>query len=196
VICLINESNHDWTISEEIHVAVESTTLYKNLIELKMSGLFSHVADEDFNAITNSAVLDSGSFPFDNFLFYLLEEFPDLTYQHNSEMGFLDAPYADLLKDLSRISKGVFMPTDIVDPYDGKANVKEFEVSFKWKGKTFKKTVVMNGDWYDPEFMQFIRNTLISENIVQFYYQTNLDIVLFVTPEQQCLLQNMEKEYN
>ena len=67
--------------------------------------------------------------------------------------------YENLTRKLAAISKGNFVPTNIIDTYDFNRN-KKFQYGFTVNGKSYISELNQEDDWLDLEFFSLVEKAL------------------------------------
>ena len=122
----------------------------------------------------------------------------ELVYAEPTNIYYFDAEciggagsYVSIIKELAKITDGVFQPTEISDVVDWEN--KRMEVSFAHKGKKYTFDLNFYKDWFDPSLIPKL-NQAIKGADKQFYlYKYRLYIqsafVVFISPEQKSRLE-------
>jgi len=99
----------------------------------------------------------------------VLMAFPDVILMFDTELGNLEDPYAELIREYRKISHNDFNATEVSDNFDIQKN-KKVVVKFKIGSKSYSKAFKIEGDWIDPNFFDFVKS-VASENKLkgQFY---------------------------
>ena len=145
-------------------------------------GLLKHLTSKEIELSKNKSIEDSCED-----LNEVLLNFPFVIHWFDTELENLKDPYAELLKEFSKISHGVFNPTNIFDnfktPIENKVTVK-----FKLNEKEYSKDLRVQDDWIDVAFIDFVKHA-VSENKLmgQFYelYEGGQGAnIIYLTPQQ------------
>ncbi|CAM3534073.1 hypothetical protein [Flavobacterium chungbukense] len=81
----------------------------------------------------------------------ILSVFPNLIYSFDTELGNLEDPYAELVKEFSKISHNEFNPSDILNQFQGRK--RKTTLKFKLDNKSYSKTFKIDSDWIDIIFL-------------------------------------------
>ncbi|WP_281234111.1 hypothetical protein [Flavobacterium gelatinilyticum] len=116
----------------------------------------------------------------------ILNAFPNKIYWYDTELGNLEDPYAELLKEFSQLSSNEFNPTDISNKFD--LQKRKTTLKFKLGNKFYSKVFKINNDWIDVDFFDFVKS-VVTENKLkgQFYelYTGGQDAkVVYLTQKQ------------
>ncbi|MEN2412399.1 hypothetical protein [Flavobacterium mesophilum] len=159
--------------TSEIEKAIEAYTKI---------GLFSNLTPEQINLGKEKVSQQENS----NYN-QILSAFPNLIYWFDTELGNLEDPYAELIKEFATISNNEFNPTQISNSFDiekGKKTTLKFKMDNKYYTKVFK----IDNDWIDTDFFDFIKSIATEHKLKgQFYelYTGGQDAqVVFLTKEQ------------
>ena len=91
--------------------------------------------------------------------------FPNVVYMFDTELGNLEDPYAELIREFKKISHEDFNATEIYDDFDiGKK--KKVVLKFKIGNKSYSKILKIENDWIDTEFFNFTKSVASSYNLV------------------------------
>ncbi len=108
-------------------------------------------------------------------------------YSFDAHLKNTHDPYAEILKQFSAISNQAFNPKNIVDGYSlvAKGNA---VVEFTLKGKKYTRKVIVDKNWIDLSFLEFI-DDVVKENGLKGKFYTLMDegqIIkyVFLTKEQ------------
>ncbi len=91
----------------------------------------------------------------------ILYEMANICLGFDWEMFDGNKPYKVAILDFASITHGDFSPERIRDDFS--FSKETVDIAFDFKGKTYKKTIEVTGDWYSGEFLELI-NKAISEN--------------------------------
>ena len=117
-------------------------------------GLFDHLtADEKLTGLKS---MESNSI--EHFT-DILSSFKDVTLEIDLEYGIAKKQYENLTRKLAAISKGNFVPTNIIDTYDFNRN-KKFQYGFTVNGKSYISELNQEDDWLDLEFFSLVEKAL------------------------------------
>jgi len=154
--------------------------------EYQKIGLLSHLSPEEIKLAANKASQQENRNLND-----VLQCFPKTILYFDTELGNLQDPYNELLKELSQISKGIFKPTDIVDNFAKPLNKKAI-IKFSINGKQYSKQLRVEDDWIDPGFFdlvkQIIADNKFSGQFYELYTGGQEASIIFLTAEQEKYL--------
>lgn len=100
----------------------------------------------------------------------ILSCFPNTIVYFDWETGNLTNPYEELTLAFAEASRGAFTIKKVKDNFEESFDKKSVNYSFKFKGKTYKKELIMFSDWLDPRFMKTIEQALEEHNIDGRFY--------------------------
>jgi hypothetical protein len=150
--------------------------------EFQKLGLFAHLNTEQISAAQLKVLLQENQTLND-----VLQCYPNVIYSFDTELGNLENPYDELLKELSLISHGAFKPTIIIDNF-AKPNGNKTLLKFSFKGKEYSKELKVEDDWIDPSIFDLIKQVVTDNKLNgQFYelYTGGQDAsIIFLTSEQ------------
>ncbi|OXB11680.1 hypothetical protein [Flavobacterium reichenbachii] len=154
----------------------------KVIEEYQKIGLFAHLSPLQINE-AKEKVAEQENRDYNE----VLSAFPNMIYWYDTELGNLEDPYAELLKEFSVISKNEFNPTQIINKFDIEKS-KKTTLKFKLGTKSYSKVFKINNDWIDVDFFDFVKS-IVKENKLkgQFYelYTGGQDAqVVYFTKEQ------------
>ena len=143
---------------------ITSKKIEQAIEEYKKIGLLSHLTDIEIKKAKESVSEQEN-----NNLNSVLMSFPNVIYIFDMELGNLKDPYAELIKEFSKISHLDFNPNGVSDNFDIAKN-KKVTIKFKIGSKSYSKTLKITDDWMDVDFFGFI-DLVIKENKLkgQFY---------------------------
>lgn len=117
----------------------------------------------------------------------ILEVFPDVIYNFDTELGNLEDPYAELIREYKRISHQDFNASNISDNFDIDKN-RTAVLKFELGTNTYSKTLQIEDDWIDMTVFDFIKTVATENNLKgQFYqlYTGGQDVsVIYLSQEQ------------
>jgi hypothetical protein len=121
----------------------------------------------------------------------VLMAFHDVILTFDAELGNLEDPYAELLKEYKKISHNDFNVTEVSDNFDIEKK-KKVIVKFKIGSKSYSKAFKIENDWIDNDFFDFVKS-VASENKLkgQFYelYTGGQEAsIIYLTKEQYDFL--------
>jgi hypothetical protein len=117
----------------------------------------------------------------------VLMAFPVVILKFDTELGNLEDPYAELIREYKKISHNEFNATEISDNFDIEKN-KKVVVKFKIGSKFYSKAFKIEWDWIDADFFEYVKS-VASENKLkgQFYelYTGGQEVsTIYLTTEQ------------
>ena len=176
----------DSMLSEKRKSYLTPNQIEEAIIGWKKSGVLKHLTTEQIETAKKQA-LGSDNENLNDALIH----FPNVIYSYDTELGNLNDPYAELIKELSKISHGVFNPTDISDNFNSPIKNK-VTVRFTLNKHIYSKDCKIQDDWIDPDIIDFIKHT-VAENVLlgQFYelYEGGQGAnIIFLTADQQQYL--------
>ena len=156
--------NVDSMLLEERKTYLTTNQISEAIIGWERSGILKHLTTEQIE-IAKKQALESDNKNLNDALYY----FPNVIYSFDLELANLNDPYAELVKEFSRISHGIFNPTDIYDNFSKPLNNK-VTVSFTLNKHIYSKDFKIENDWIDTEIFDFVKQK-ITENVLpgQFY---------------------------
>jgi hypothetical protein len=152
----------------------------------KKIGLLNHLTKEQIEFSKNKAIEEGN----DNLTDVLLN-FPSVIHSFDTELENLNDPYAELLKEFSKISHGSFNPINISDNFSRPVKNK-VTVKFTLNGKNYSKDFRVKEDWIDASFIDFIKQ-VVNENklprqLYELYEGGQGANIIFLTLEQYQFL--------
>ena len=149
-------------------------------------GLLKHLTSEEIELSMNKSIEDSCED-----LNEVLLNFPFVIHWFDTELENLKDPYAELLKEFSKISHGSFNPINISDNFSRPINDK-VTVKFTLNGRNYSRDFQVQDDWIDASFIDFVKKAGTEIKLVgQFYelYEGGQGAnIIFLTPEQYDFL--------
>ncbi len=116
----------------------------------------------------------------------VLSCFSSVLYWFDTELGNLDDPYRELLEGFRDISHGVFNPQSISDDFD--LDNEKATVIFSLAGRPYSRTLMIDGDWVDPELFVFVEEIVEASRLQgKFYYlpgDGQIVCIIFLTDDQ------------
>lgn len=150
------ESFKNKLTSKKIELAIE---------EYKKIGLLSHLTNEQIEK-AKEKVSEQENSNLNN----VLMAFPDVIYMFDTELGNLEDPYAELIREYKKISHNDFNATEISDNFDIEKK-KKVELKFKIGNKSYSKTLKIEDDWIDTEFFNFTKSVVSEQNLKGQFYE-------------------------
>lgn len=148
-------------------------------------GLFSHLTAKEKDSCIEEVNSKEIIYHSD-----ILESFKDLVLNIDAKYGIDSAQYADITRQVARISKGHFRPTKIIDGYTYEHP--EFTYGFTIGDKQYTAHLHQDSKYLDPDFWTLI-DTAMKENDRQgsFHYIFPSDgyTEIYLTNEQFSFLQ-------
>lgn len=113
--------------------------------------------------------------------------FSSVIYSFDAKLRNTQDPYAEILKQFSVISHKAFNPTDISDGFVSAVKGRAL-VEFTLNGKKYSKKIIVDKDWIDLTFLDFI-DDVVKENKLKGRFYELMDegqIInyIFLKPEQ------------
>jgi predicted transcriptional regulator len=174
------------TSYEQFQNSLTSKRIEEAVAEWRKTGILNHLNDEQVKLGLSKALQASY-----NNLNDVLLHFPDVIFSFDLELGNPEDPYAELLREFSKISHGAFKPQNISDSYSQVFDNK-LSVSFTLNGKTYSKTLKLQGDWIDADFFDLVVEAVTDSRLEgQFYniYESGQGAnIIFLTEEQHRYL--------
>ena len=132
----------------------------------KAIGLLSHLTSEQIenkkNEIAEEEIISMKN---------VLMSFPDIILSFDTEMENLEDPYAELVRELRKISHNDFDAKDISDNFNLlDEDADKVIVKFKIKNKKYSKTLKIQDDWLDLDFFDFIDDVTIENKLKGRFY--------------------------
>jgi len=143
--------------------------------EWKKSGILNHLSDAEIESAKIRS-LESDYRDLNDVLF----NFPGVIHYLDVELGNLDDPYAEILREFGNISHGIFKPVNISDNFS-KPKSNKVAVKFTLNDKTYSLHLKYESDWVDVAFFDQI-NKAVEENHLpgRFYELYNGDFGCFI----------------
>ncbi len=172
LILLTEEQRRLWNddiyfLSRENHQSrITSAKIRAAIDAFERIGLFSHLSKQQIDSCRMEA-LYSGRHSWTS----LLKLFPDVIHIFDWETSVFKYPYVHHANAFSRIARGHFSISNAKDDFDisGKPKSK-VHFSFDFNGKHYSRGLSFDGDWLDPEFLEFIRYALADNNVPGTYF--------------------------
>lgn len=99
----------------------------------------------------------------------VLTAFPDTIHEFDTELGNLEDPYAELIRECERISHGDFDATEITD--DFAAQRETATLTFKIGNRIYSGEFAIHDDWLDRRFLSFIASVAADEKLKGQFYE-------------------------
>lgn len=142
-----------------------SKKIEQTIEEYKKIGLLSHLTNEQIEKAKEKVSEQENSNLND-----VLMAFPDVIYMFDTELGNLEDPYAELIREYKKISHNDFNATEISDNFDIEKK-KKVELKFKIGNKSYSKTLKIENDWIDTEFFNFTKSVVSEQNLKGQFYE-------------------------
>lgn len=152
-------------LSKEKKNSVPIKEIENAITNWKNIGLLNHLTIEQFELSKRKAIDDSS----EN-LNEVLEHFPSVIHSFDTELENLKDPYAELLREFSKISHGIFNPTNIADKFSNPSNNRA-SVKFTLNNKVYSKDVRVENDWIDASFIDFIIQVVAENKLAGQFYE-------------------------
>lgn len=167
------ESFKNKLTSKKIEQAIE---------EYKQIGLLSHLSPNEIEKAKEKISEQENTNLND-----VLLAFPNVVHMFDTELGNLEDPYAELIREYKKISHNEFKASEISDDFDIEKK-KKVKVKFNIADKPYSSTFKLEGDWIDPQFFIFIKSVVVEQNLKgQFYdlYTGGQEAsIIYLTKEQ------------
>ncbi|MBK9461101.1 MAG: hypothetical protein IPN94_17135 [Sphingobacteriales bacterium] len=171
---------------ESFKNSLTTVRIEKAISEYQKIGLLSHLSAEQIKFATDKAAQQENRNLND-----VLQCFPNTIYYFDTELGNLENPYAEILKELSLISKGMFNPTNIIDHFAKPTNKKSL-VKFSFYKKEYSKQLLVEDDWIDPHFFDLVKQAVNDNKLNGQFYELYTGgqeaSIIFLTIEQEKYL--------
>ncbi|QSW89395.1 hypothetical protein J0383_00955 [Flavobacterium endoglycinae] len=150
--------------SEDFKNKPTSQEIENALEEFTKNGLFSNLTADEIErgkeVVAEMDIQENSE---------IVSAFPNLIYSFDTELGNLEDPYAELVKEFAKISDNEFNPSDISNQFDFPKK-KKTTLKFKLGNKSYSKTLKIDNDWIDFNFFDFIKSVVNENNLKgQFY---------------------------
>lgn len=159
-----------------------SSKIEQAIEEYKKIGLLSHLTSEQI-AKAKEKVSEQENINLNS----VLLAFPNIIHIFDTELGNLEDPYAELVREYKRISHNDFNAVDISDNFNIEKN-KKTVLKFKIGTKSYNKTLRIEDDWIDTDFFNFIKNVVTQNNLRGQFYELHTggqDVgIIYLTKEQ------------
>ncbi len=159
-----------------------SSKIEQVIEEYKKIGLLSHLTSEQI-AKAKEKVSEQENINLNS----VLLAFPNIIHIFDTELGNLEDPYAELVREYKRISHNDFNAVEISDNFNIEKN-KKTVLKFKIGTKSYNKTLRIEDDWIDTDFFNFIKNVVIQNNLKGQFYELNTGGqevgIIYLTKEQ------------
>jgi hypothetical protein len=142
-----------------------SKKIEQAIVEYKKIGLLSHLTSEQLEKARERVSEQENTNLND-----VLMAFPDVIYMFDTELGNLEDPYAELIREYKKISHNDFNATEISDNFDIEKK-KKVELKFKIGNKSYSKTLKIENDWIDTEFFNLIKSVVSEQNLKGQFYE-------------------------
>jgi hypothetical protein len=171
---------------ESFKNTLTTVRIEKAISEYQKIGLLSHLSAEQIKSATDKASQQENRNLND-----VLQCFPNTIYYFDTELGNLENPYAEVLKELSLISKGMFNPTNIIDHFAKPTNKKSL-LKFSFYKKEYSKQLQVEDDWIDPHFFDLVKQAVNDNKLNGQFYELYTGgqeaSIIFLTIEQEKYL--------
>ncbi|KAF2506589.1 hypothetical protein [Flavobacterium foetidum] len=168
--------------SEDFKNKPTTSQIEKAIEDYIKIGLFSNLTVEQIN-LGKEKVSQQENSNYNQILF----AFPNMIYWFDTELGNLEDPYAELIKEFAIISHNEFNPSHVSNSFDIEKS-KKTTLKFKLDNKSYTKVFKIDNDWIDPDFFDFVKSVVTEQKLKgQFYelYTGGQDAqVVFLTKEQ------------
>jgi len=125
----------------------------------------------------------------------VLMNFPEVVHWFDTELENLKDPYAELVREFSKISHGVFKPTNVSDNFN-KPIKNKVTLQFSLNGKNYSKALQLQDDWIDARFFDLVKQAVTENRLVGQFYELyeggQGGIIIFLTPKQYQELKTNE----
>jgi hypothetical protein len=128
-------------------------------------GLLKHLTSKEIELSKNKAIEDSCED-----LNEVLLNFPFVIHWFDTELENLKDPYAELLKEFSKISHGSFNPINISDNFSNPIKDK-VTVKFTLAGKNYSRDFQVQDDWIDAAFIDFVKQAMTENKLAGQFYE-------------------------
>lgn len=180
-----------WPVLSYIHIQYA-------IHHFKVSGILSHLSDAEIDKVMSIIYQSSYESIGD-----LLSMFPDIIAITNRFNLNNSKPYAALLNDLNKISKGVLHFTDIVDytpevTNDIISHDTSLKVSFSCNGVQHEYASEEHYAFFDDNFMHYIIKQIVRKEYPNYELvelmggASNNDLYMFTSKEQSLYLNKMK----
>jgi len=167
------ESFKNKLTSKKIEQAIE---------EYKKIGLLSHLTSEQIEKAKEKVSEQENTNLND-----VLMAFPIVVYMFDTELGNLEDPYAELIREFKKISHTDFNATEISDNFDIEKK-KKVELKFIIGNKLHTKTLKIEDDWIDTEFFSYIKSVVTEQKLKGQFYELYTGgqeaSIIYLTKEQ------------
>jgi len=152
------------------------------LLGWQKAGILSHLTEQEISSAKKKALAEK-----DETLNDVLMNFPDVVHWFDTELENLKDPYAELVREFSKISHGVFKPTNISDNFNKPIKNKVI-LQFSLNGKNYSKTLQLQDDWIDSRFFDLVKQAVTENRLIGQFYELyeggQGGIIIFLTPKQ------------
>ena len=104
----------------------------------------------------------------------VLSAFQNVIYYFDAEFSNIDNPYKELVEEFSKITHGAFNPIQITDNFDIQ-NGKIATLKFLFNNKNYTKPFIINRDWIDTDFFEFMKSICIDNNLEGKFHELYAD---------------------
>lgn len=143
---------------------LNSSQVTQYISQINEVGLLNHLSKEYLKSKTDS-IYDNEFTSFQDVLLYLDEE---SIINIDWEMRDGNKPYQFILLEFSKLTKGYFQPTDIIDEFN--FDNEDALIGFTFKGKKYQTKVKSMGDWYNEGFLDLIQKAMNESGADRKFY--------------------------
>jgi len=156
------------------------------LLGWEKAGILSHLTKQEISSAKKKALAEKNETLND-----VLMNFPEVVHWFDTELENLKDPYAELVREFSKISHGVFKPTNVSDNFN-KPIKNKVTLQFSLNGKNYSKALQLQDDWIDARFFDLVKQAVTENRLVGQFYELyeggQGGIIIFLTPKQHQYL--------
>lgn len=150
---------------EEFSQPITSAQIDSALAAYAEIGLFDHLSEAEIAAGRERAIAGN---PLDYNA--VLACFPRTVLTFDTELGNLEDPYAQLLRDHATISRGAFAPSEVTDHFPIQTG-DTAELRFTFRRQPYLFQFRIQNDWIDSDFFS-VPNQVLEEHAVPGHFYT------------------------
>ena len=184
---MLQKTQYSQYFSADILKQFEKHYLTKTQIEdaiagWQKSGILNHLTKEQISTAKTKTLSSNNENLNDAIL-----NFPNVVHWFDAELENLSDPYAELLREFSKISHGVFNPTNISDNFS-KPVKNKVTLQYTLNKKNYSKSIQLQDDWIDTDFFDFVKQAVTDNKLDGQFYELyeggQGGIIIFLTPKQ------------
>ncbi|GAA4045332.1 hypothetical protein GCM10022409_34210 [Hymenobacter glaciei] len=180
---LLSQESHDNRFS--------SSGIEHLLATYQQLGLFAHLSAAEIAAGRRKALAGQKTS-----LAEILTAFPRMLYVSDGETAIPPTPYAALTRELAALSRGGFVPTQVLDEFGlTYPSTPTVLFGFTLGRKAYRARLQVKSDWMDSEATDLINRALREQHGPgEFYACLDGEGLIFLTPRQYTMLHQAQPD--